>query len=264
MWLWTALPFVVGMVSFQNFNVIAWIELVLFTFPLNFLLYGINDAYDYKSDRMNNRKDGKLQGTVPTDKEIERIKKLAWVPAVTFILVSLFTLNPQHILFSLVWVVLCFTYSHSFFRFKDKIVLDTLNSALIYTLPGLVAFTLHSSLSEFPTILLFIVSPFMGIHAVTTLLDYDVDKKAGMTTIGVVWGHKRTIIYSLFLYVVALLFLWKLTMLASVLLVSIFLHVSALFADHRRNPELLFGFSASLVVLGMTTMVYYVLVFNGL
>ena len=46
MWPWTALMYLVGVGSFSYFSPLAIVEFLLFTFPLNFYLYGLDDIYD--------------------------------------------------------------------------------------------------------------------------------------------------------------------------------------------------------------------------
>jgi 4-hydroxybenzoate polyprenyltransferase len=260
MWLWTALMFLVGIGDFSNFSIISVLELILFTFPLNFYLYGFNDIYDWKSDRINDRKKG-LQGIAPSDSELKWLRKMVWFSPIIFIIIALFSRNIEHILLSMLFVLLCFTYSYNKIRIKEIPILDTINSAAIYTIPGLIAYSLHASIFTLPFYIFLLILPYMGMHAVTTLVDIEVDKRAGMKTVGTVFGAKGAVAYSIILFVIALLFWLRNPVVTSVFIISIFIQLSYLFSSED-NKTLRFAGAAVLISFAMSLMFYFILVTN--
>src|SRR5215208_5497163 len=57
--IWPVLPLVYGLglnASHAPFNVAALVQIVLLTFPMNFVGCGLNDIYDYESDRRSPRR----------------------------------------------------------------------------------------------------------------------------------------------------------------------------------------------------------------
>lgn len=262
MWLWTILMYLVGIGSFSNLSLLSAVEIILFTFPLNFFIYGFNDIYDAKSDRINDRKEG-AQGIVAEDKEIDFLKKFIWIPPLLFFIVTLFSKNLEHILLSLVFTILVLTYSHKITRFKEIPILDCFTSGAIYCIPGLIAYSLHASIFTMPISLFFIILPYMGVHAVTTLMDDKVDALAGMTTIGVVFKKTGTILFSMLMFSIALILFRTNIFLVSVFFVSILLQVIFLFADRKSDAYFRFSIAATLVSFGMVSLTYHILVANS-
>ena len=64
-WVNTAFPFAVGyFVVTQRFDWVLLVGSVFFLIPYNFLMYGVNDVFDYESDMRNPRKGGAEGGVV--------------------------------------------------------------------------------------------------------------------------------------------------------------------------------------------------------
>lgn len=253
--------YLVGVGNFSHLSPLAIVELILFTFPLNFYLYGLNDMYDGKSDRINDRKKG-AQGIVARDTEILFLKSTVWVPPAAFIVAAFSSGNGMHVALAGLFLVLSFTYSHPWTRIKEIPVLDCLNSAAIYTIPGLIAYSLHAPLSILSPAVFFIVLPYMGVHAMTTLVDEDVDRKAGMTTIGVAFGKRATTLFAIILFAIGAYALREYVVLLSVLLISIFLEIVFLVSHGSDEKYFRFAIGAVLLAFEMVSMVSLVLQMN--
>jgi 4-hydroxybenzoate polyprenyltransferase len=52
-----------------------WMGLLFVTFPLNFLVYGLNDYNDFKADEINDRKGNFLFGAKSTQSQLASIPK---------------------------------------------------------------------------------------------------------------------------------------------------------------------------------------------
>lgn len=255
MWPWTSLMYLVGLGSFSHFSVLSLTEFFLFTFPLNFYLYGLNDVYDTQSDRFNERKNN-AQGIISDDTEVAFLKKMIWIPAAVFLLVAFLSKNLAHILLSCAFIMLSFIYSHKWTRIKEIPILDCLNSAAIYTIPGLIAYSLYAPLSSLSPAFFFLLLPYMGVHAMTTLVDEEADRKAGMTTIGVAFGKQATTLFTVLLFAVGAYVLREYTFLLSIFLISIFLEIFFLISKGNDEKYFRFAIGAVLLSFGMASMLY--------
>jgi len=262
MWPWLALMYLVGVGSFSHFTWISATELLLFTFPLNLYLYGLNDLYDTESDRLSDRKGG-AQGIAPNDGELAALRKFVWVSPVLLLVVAALSGNVVHFALAFAFVLLCFTYSHPSVRAKGIPVLDCLNSAAGYCIPGLIAYSLHAPLSALPPAVFFIVLAYMGIHAMTTIIDEDADRRAGTRTIGVVFGKRGTIIFALCMFAASLVVFRNSVLLASIFFVSV-LHGFVFLAVDNKHDDKLFRFAAPAVLISfmMVAMVYFIIQAN--
>lgn len=258
MWTWTLLMYFLGIGEFSNFSILAATEILLFSFPLNFYLYGLNDVYDAKSDRINERKK-EGQGIVPDDAEINILKKTVWIFPVLFLAVSLFSRNIEHILLSMAFIALGFAYSYKVVRFKDIPVLDCFTSAAIYSIPALIAYSLRYSIFTLPTEIFFLVIPLAGVHAVTTLVDEKEDRSAGMNTIGVALGKYGTILFSMATFFISIFIFRKNNFLTSVFLVSILLLIFFLFSGEKDDKYFRFALATVLAVFIVLSLVYFIL-----
>lgn len=262
MWPWLVLIYLVGVGNLSNFSALGVTEILFFTFPLNFYLYGFNDIYDVKTDRINARKRD-TQGLVPEDREVAFLKKTVWIPVVLFIIISLFSRSLEHIILCLAFVILSFTYSYKGTRFKEIVILDCLNSATIYLMPGLIAYSLRASIFTLPWQVYSLVSIYAGIHAITTLIDVEPDKKAGMKTTGTVLGKKGVVTFCLIMVIASLLIFWNILILKSIFVVSAFMLFVYLVGDTNNEPYLPFAYSGILICFAMATMVYFILLANS-
>lgn len=261
MWPWTALMYLVGIGNFSNFSVISVIELILFTFPLNFYLYGLNDVYDETSDRINDRKSA-AQGIVVRESEIAFIKRYVWVAPAFFFVVAFFSQNIEHIILSTLFILLSFLYSHKTTRFKEIPIVDCFTSAAIYCVPGLIAYSLTSSIFTLPPQIFLILLPYAGVHALTTLADREADRATRMKTIAVAFGKYGTVAFSLIMFITAFIAFRQLHILASVFLVSILLQIMYLFIDEKESRYFDFALGAILVSFGMVSILYFILQAN--
>jgi 4-hydroxybenzoate polyprenyltransferase len=74
------------------FSPIALAEIILLTFPFCVLLYGINDIYDYESDRINPRKKN-VEGIKLQLPDHSFVRKASLVSAFLLVLASIFTFS---------------------------------------------------------------------------------------------------------------------------------------------------------------------------
>ena len=83
--LWIALPlvFCLGLAYGKHgltdpifhFSPLMILQMLMLSFPICLFTFGINDVYDYKSDKINPRKQG-IEGTILSDEHHRLVKKL--------------------------------------------------------------------------------------------------------------------------------------------------------------------------------------------
>jgi 4-hydroxybenzoate polyprenyltransferase len=180
-----------------------------FTLPVGLAGYGINDVYDFQSDRKNPRKKVRsgVEGRIVTPKDRAMVKKGAFAAVVPFALALLYTMNPTVIFLGAAFILVGYAYSAPPLRLKGRPPLDSLSNGLIYFLfPFLMGYYLPQEFAIFPTFSLWIALCVSMIHAVGTVVDYDADKKAGLDTFAIRFGKRTTMVASSFSFLLAIAF----------------------------------------------------------
>jgi lycopene elongase/hydratase (dihydrobisanhydrobacterioruberin-forming) len=173
-----------------------WTGLVFVTMPMGLIVFGANDIADIKSDALNIRKGG-AWGAIVQATESRLISRAAAACAIVFFLLSLAS---QHYLAALSILgisVFAWAYSVKPVRLKARPISDSLSNGfwvVCMFCSGYYSSTIALP-SNFPAVHILIVLLLCGaaVHALTTLLDYEVDKVAGDTTIGILLGQQRTL-----------------------------------------------------------------------
>jgi 4-hydroxybenzoate polyprenyltransferase len=182
---------------------------VAFTFPISLAGYGINDVYDFKSDRKNPRKKLRsgVEGRIVTPKEREIVRKAAFIAVVPFVFALLYTMNPTVIALGAAFVLVGYSYSALPLRLKERPPFDSLSNGLIYFLfPFLMGYYMTFEAAIFPTFSLWIALCVAMIHAVGTVVDYDADRKAGLETFAIRFGKRATMAASSISFLLAIAF----------------------------------------------------------
>jgi 4-hydroxybenzoate polyprenyltransferase len=247
-WVICPLFFMLGFTQVHaSFTPIAVVEVVLLSFPLCVFLYGINDVYDYKSDRLNPRKklvEGiKLQ---PADHKF--VKKAAFAAAILLLAASAFTGNIFNFFSMVALLFFSYFYSAPPLRFKVIPPLDSLSNGLLYFMAP---FALGFSFGEQPigviakySLLALCVA---GFHSFSTIMDFSFDKKISDRTFAVVFGKRAAAVFSLAVYVSALsLARFNLIVVIYLLFSSILFLTTAVYPSeklaHRFFMALFYGF----------------------
>lgn len=204
-WINTAFPF-----AFAYFAVSREIDPVLvvgflfFLVPYNFLMYGINDVFDYESDLRNPRKGGVEGALLPPS--LHRITVILSSTLVIPFLVPLIaggTIESTGVLaLALLSVV---AYSAKGIRLKEMPFVDSFTSSLHFVLPAVFGFVLAGG--EFGPLVIVSMVAFlfwgMASHAFGAVQDVGADRAAGVASIATVIGARGTVRLALVLYVVA-------------------------------------------------------------
>lgn len=179
-------------------------EILLLTFPLGFLLYGLNDVYDIENDRKNPRKGG-LWGLRLEKKDIPWVTKTALVFAAVMFLTALSTFNPLHIGFAVAGLLLVYFYSAPPIRLKSIPLIDSIaNGGYIYICFGMGCSLSGSTLFLHPYVFLGALCVSAG-HALGAIMDYDSDKKSGEKTFATALGTRAPAFFAFAVFTAALL-----------------------------------------------------------
>jgi len=258
-WIWTVGAYLIGIGNFNNFEFLSIIEFLFMFVPINFIIYGLNDIYDIKSDEINPEKD-KLQGTALKKTEIREVKKIATILSILFVFIAIIIGRLEHMIFSIGIILLAIIYSVPPIRLKSKPILDSIFGSIGYLFPILLAFTTHNTLSNIPWEYSILVLPMIGNHAISTLRDISCDKKSGTKTIGVFLGKRKTLILSFILYVIPLFFIQNIFLISVIVSSSFFILITS-FTDLKKEKYIFPLISALFLVLNLT-FIYFILKFN--
>ncbi len=207
LWVLPVLMFVGGMkVSGAAMTNMAMVQLALLTFPYNLFLYGVNDVYDYESDRRNPRK-GDMQGLKLKPKYHGTVLGASAIAALAIALSSGATMDMMNMLGASMLLLFSYAYSAEPLRLKTKPPLDSLSNGVIYCLgPVFMGFSYGGGLFDLTYKVYFVALCVMGTHAISTIFDYDSDRKAGDTTFAVKFGRRTAAVFGLATYAIAYLF----------------------------------------------------------
>lgn len=187
-WFGPIFVYIAGIIaSHSPWNFLAFWGFFFVTFPMGLIVYGLNDIADQKSDASNPRKGG-VEGAVVKKSQVGFLY-LAIIITITISVIPFIVFNH---LFSLIPIgfILFYAYAYSFepLRFKSRPILDSVSSAFWLYSMFLLAFSLNVQsfvgLFLVPRVVVSLVLGAFAAHALTTLFDYEVDKKVGDTTIG--------------------------------------------------------------------------------
>lgn len=198
-WIYLLGPYLVGLgilyPSISNLWLVTFF-LLYFTFPANLLVYGINDIFDYETDKRNPKKEEYENKVKPKER-----KKLY----LTILFTNLpFLLLMPLINFSAVISLTFFLFFSIFYsaepiRAKTTPFLDSVFNVL-YLFPGFFAYYLSGGSGFSLTIFLAGTCWVMAMHAYSAVPDIESDKKTDISTIATKLEAKNTLIFCLLLY----------------------------------------------------------------
>lgn len=199
-WVNTAAPFFIGyVISANSLNINAIIGTVYFTFFYNFLMYGVNDIFDYESDIKNPRKNSIEGGLVDKSKH-RKLFIYIILSNLPFLIFMAITGNLISNILLVLLIFFAFSYSAKPFRFKEVPILDSINSSLHFVMPFVFGFVYGSnSALPWPAIIAFFMWGAAS-QALGAIQDIKPDRSAKIDSIATKLGAKFTNNYSLILY----------------------------------------------------------------
>lgn len=178
---------------------------LFFTYPGNIYIYGINDVYDYETDRLNPKKVSYESLVMPE----ERRKLLIHIVLVSlpFLLFALFTLSIAALVAFGAFFFFAGFYSATPIRAKAKPFLDSIFSAGHYIATAAFSYIFLSDLMSrdysHDALVLCIFAGMcwaMAMHAYSAVPDIKADSDAGLKTIATMLQKKGTIMLCAVLY----------------------------------------------------------------
>lgn len=204
-WINTAFPFGAAYVLITR--EIDWVFVVgvlFFLIPYNFAMYGINDVFDYESDRANPRKGG-IEGALLSPRLHRPTLWIAGLMSAPFLIALAWAGGAGGAIAVGVSAFAVVAYSAAKLRFKERPVLDSITSSTHFVSPAVVGIVLAGG--SFSTSLLILLVAFflwgMAAHAFGAVQDIIPDREAGIRSIATVFGARSTVRLALALWTVA-------------------------------------------------------------
>jgi 4-hydroxybenzoate polyprenyltransferase len=202
-WMIAPLVFVFGFYfSGAAITYIAVLQILLLSVPYCVILYGINDIYDYDSDKLNPRK----KYLKLTERNKYLVKKFSIYISGGLLLSSFLSSNPQNILCMVLLIALSYAYSVPPVRLKERPPLDSISNGVLFFVVFGLGYSYGGDVWTIPLKIYLVAVCVMGIHSFGTVMDYSTDKKAGHRTFAVLFGKRLASSFALVVFIAAILF----------------------------------------------------------
>lgn len=183
----------------------AALQIAALALPMNLLGCGLNDIYDYDSDRRSARRKS-IWGAVVD----ERDRSLVWwacaAMAPLVISSALVTGNLFNFAATCGLVIVAWAYSVPPARLKERPPLDSLANGLgFFLLPLVMGYSLGADPASMPLKYYLLALTVCGIHSLATAADYDADLAAGHRTMAVAFGRRAAAAAALGAFAIAFL-----------------------------------------------------------
>jgi len=239
-WLYELGTFFIGVVAAASSGtafVSVWVLVyaLYFLFPANLLIYGINDIYDYETDRLNPKKAG-YEAVLPKTLHPTVLRAVFYTNA-PFILLAMFL--PQPATIALLVFVICATfYSAPPLRAKARPGYDSLFSAGHYVATGVFGYFLVGGTASIWLPVGAGMAWAMAMHAYSAVPDIQADKEAKLATIATVLGKQVTIWFCLVFYTIAA---WIATLYIGPIAIGLFIPylIMMILSLHSKEAQLL-------------------------
>lgn len=202
-----------------------WVFTFYFLIPANILIYGINDIFDYDTDKHNPKK-LKYESLVTPD----RHRKLwYWILATNLPFILFLPLDRETFLSFSVFIFCAVFYSAWPIRAKARPVLDSLFSASHYVATGVFGYYIGGG-KDFP--LIGIIAGMVwaiAMHAYSAVPDIKADTEAKLKTIAILIGKNKTILLCWGLYLLSCVLVFQYLPIVSVIagiVFSVFMYKS--------------------------------------
>jgi 4-hydroxybenzoate polyprenyltransferase len=173
-----------------NLSYLPFIQMLLLAFPGSIVAYGLNDIYDYDSDRLNKRKKS-LWGVALKPKHHKFVLKCVFVSSFILFASAFLSFNMLNILSMIVLLTSLFMYSVKPIRLKERPPLDSISNGVIVLSTFILGYSFGNSLLNLNLEIILLSLCVCGIHIYTTLVDYTPDNKSKTKTFAIIYG-KRT------------------------------------------------------------------------
>ena len=236
-WIYLFGPFIVGVAgAATNSSEILRPEILVyglyFLFPANLLVYGVNDIFDFETDRLNAKKSD-YEVLVSPDRRRELY--LAIILSNLPFLVAGFLLSRWVSLAIAAFLFFSIFYSAPPIRAKSKPILDSIFNVL-YVFPGIVGYQLIAASS--PPISVIAAGGLwtMAMHAYSAIPDINADRDSGVSTVATFLGARKTLFFCLVLYLASAALVFNYLGAFSLIFAAIYtIMIAASFAAYKGN-----------------------------
>lgn len=218
-WLYVLGPYLIGLAAgADRIGDLLRPDVILFglyfAFPANLFIYGINDVFDFETDRRNPKKS---EYELLVRPESHR-RLLLWIALLNVpFMIAAYFLAPQALPSLAGFIFFSVFYSAPPIRAKAIPIVDSIFNVL-YIFPG--AFAYQMITGSFPPLSIIVAggSWTMAMHAFSAIPDINSDISAGVRTIATLLGDYGTLMFCLIAYIGAALLAWPLVGFVSLLL----------------------------------------------
>lgn len=225
-WINTAFPFAAGYLATGGaINAYFIIASLYFLISYNFLIYIVNDVFDYESDIRNPRKNSIEGGLLPPSTH-----KFMLIGVALFNLIPLaylFILGSSSSNLVLVAIVLAaIFYSAPPLRFKEKPFFDSLTSSFHFVSPLLFALVITEQIDKSWLYLIAFFAWGCASHMFGAVQDIIADRQANISSVATFLGAKNTVRLSFLLYITTFMILIIIGWPAVIVALPVLLYIS--------------------------------------
>lgn len=206
-WIYELGPYIIGIVSVAHTEASVWLYFPVmlffffFMYPANIYIYGINDVYDYETDKLNPKKVS-YETLVTPQEQSDLLWHIAYV-TLPFLVYSFMYSHWTAFISLFLFFFFAGFYSAKPIRAKARPFLDSIFSAGHYIATGVFGYYFIGG-TGFPLIPVIAgMSWGIAMHAYSAVPDIEADSSAKLQTIATTLGKKKTILLCLFLYIVS-------------------------------------------------------------
>lgn len=203
-WFYLLGPYLIGLVTSTSIYEASWLTLlwgIFFSLPANLFLYGINDIFDWETDRLNPKKSGYEILVQPQQRTALLVTIVGLL--IPGIILSMYSTILVVIAFSL-FMLLGFFYSAPPIRAKTKPFLDAFFN-ILYLMPALIGYFLIAGSKLNWYIIIAAGLWTMAMHAYSAIPDIKPDQEAKISTIATYLGKNRTLVFCTICYLASAL-----------------------------------------------------------
>ncbi len=179
----------------------AVIQILFLTFLAPILVFGVNDVFDYETDKLNPRKANKFVDELDSKRNHKTVIFASVIVSILLILSSIFTFNLYNLVFMSVAIAVAWTYSTPPIQLKKLPLGDIFSNIFgLGSIAGLgLSFgSLDIFLQNIPLErIIGIILALVMASLLAGLADFDFDEQIGQTTTSVFLGKQMTAILGL-------------------------------------------------------------------
>jgi len=184
-----------------------WLGLFFVTFPLNYLVYGLNDYNDEEADAVNDRKGNFLFGAKAPRKHLDGLLKKITFVVLPFVVVFTYLSGFRMFLLLLFMVVVNIVYNFKPFRIKERPPFEILIQVGYVTTAFFATELNNLEMLPWQTITYLSLFAFQA-HIAGEIMDIEPDLKSGKRTTATLLKRRNSKILMLLLLVLESFLVW--------------------------------------------------------